>query len=260
MIPLPSLFVSHGSPMLTLEPELPAHSFLAGAAPLWPRPRAILVVSPHWATARPTLGAGTWPETIHDFSGFPAALYRLRYPAPGAPDLAARVKALLDAAGLAAELDAGRGFDHGVWAPLRLSYPAADIPVVPLSTQPHRDPAYQLALGRALAPLREEGVLVYASGTMGHNLFEMDRSGRQPIAPWAREFAEWMAGKLAAREDAALLDYRRQAPFAERNHPTDDHLLPLFVALGAASPGVPARRLHASVAYGVQAMDCYRFD
>lgn len=256
---LPALYLSHGSPMLALEPDLPAHQFLAGAARHWERPRAILMISPHWDTDGPAVSTAAQPETIHDFGGFPPALYRLRYPAPGDPALALRVKALLGAAGLPAFLDPERGFDHGVWSPLRLVYPAADIPVVALSAQSHRDPAYQAAVGRALAPLRGEGVLICASGTLGHNLYEMDRSGRRPVAGWAVDFAEWMAARLASRDDQALLDYRRQAPHAVRNHPTDDHLLPLFIALGAATPGIPPARLHASIAYSVQAMDCYLF-
>jgi 4,5-DOPA dioxygenase extradiol len=257
---MPSVFVSHGSPMLALEPELPAHQFLRGAAALWPQPKAILAISPHWETEMPVVGASPHPETVYDFYGFPPALYQLTYLAPGAPELAERVRALVTRSGVPAALAAEQGYDHGVWSPLRLLYPDANIPIAQLSMQSHLATGYQYGMGRALSALRDDGVLIFCSGTMTHNLREMDRTGRAPVADWAIAFTEWVADELAARDDAALLDYRRQAPAAARNHPSDEHLLPLFIALGAASPGVPPERIHASYAYGTQAMDCYRFD
>lgn len=256
---LPSVFVSHGSPMLTLEPDRPAHRFLRQASQHWRQPKAILAVSAHWETETPEVGATAQPETIHDFYGFPPALYRQLYPAPGAPDVAARIKALLEAAGLPAQLDATRGLDHGAWSPLKLIYPDADIPVLQLSIQSHRDPAHHFALGRALAPLRDEGLLVFATGSLTHNLRLLNRADHGEVAPWAQAFADWMAEKLQARDDAALLDYRRLAPHAAMNHPSDEHLLPLYVALGAATPDIPAERLHASFTLGALAMDSYLF-
>jgi 4,5-DOPA dioxygenase extradiol len=208
----------------------------------------------------PVVGASPYPETVYDFYGFPPALYQLTYLAPGAPELAERVRALVTRSGVPAALDAEQGYDHGVWSPLRLLYPDADIPIAQLSMQSHLVTEYQYGMGRALSALRDDGVLIFCSGTMTHNLREMDRTGRAPVADWAIAFTEWVADELAARDDAALLDYRRQAPAAARNHPSDEHLLPLFIALGAASPGVPPERIHASYAYGTQAMDCYRFD
>ncbi len=260
MPPMPALFISHGSPMLPLEPERPAHQFLRAAAQHWPRPEAILVISAHWETAEPRIGATAQPATIHDFHGFPPALYQMRYPAPGAPDVAAKVKALLEARGFTAALDADRGLDHGAWSPLSLIYPAADLPVLQLSLQPRRDPAYHRELGRALRPLRNEGVLILATGSLTHNLRELSWDDSGSVTDWAKAFAEWMAEKLQARDDAALLDYRRQAPHAARNHPTDEHLLPLYVALGAATQGKAAQRLHASFALGSLAMDSYLFN
>lgn len=257
---LPALFISHGSPMLTLEAERPAHQFLLQARARWPHPKAILAISAHWETAAPQIGATLQPATIHDFYGFPPALYEKSYPAPGSPALAGRVKALLDAAGLAARLDSERGLDHGAWSPLLLMYPQADIPVLQLSLQPDLGPAHHMALGRALSPLRDEGVLVMATGSLTHNLRRLDRSDSGPVADWAQAFADWMAGRLMQRDDAALLDYRRQAPHAAMNHPTDEHLLPLYVALGAATPGRGAERIHASFAYGALAMDSYLFN
>lgn len=256
---MPAVFISHGSPMLPLEPERPAHQFLRGAARHWPKPKAILAVSAHWETAEPEIGAASQPATIHDFHGFPPALYQMRYPAPGEAAVAVQIKALLEAAGFRARLDAERGLDHGVWSPLSLVYPDADIPVLQVSLQPQRDPAHHLSLGRVLAPLRDEGVLILATGSLTHNLRELswDDSGR--VTDWAKAFADWMADKLHSRDDAALLDYRRQAPHAARNHPTDEHLLPLYVALGAATPERAAQRLHASFALGSLAMDSYLF-
>ena len=260
MTALPSLYISHGSPMTALQPGLTGERLAELAAAL-PRPQAIVIASAHGPARQPTIGAAARLQTIHDFSGFPAALYQLSYPAPGAPTLAARVHELLTAAGLAPVLDAQRGLDHGMWVPLRMLYPAADIPVVPLSIQPQLGPAHQLAMGRALASLRDEGVLVIGSGSITHNLHDL-RAGysAEREAPYVRPFIDWVERKLAAGETDALLDYRRQAPYAERAHPTDEHLLPLFVALGAAGSQPRAQRLDAGIDLGILAMDIYRFD
>ncbi|MCA1855609.1 dioxygenase [Massilia oculi] len=257
---LPTLFVSHGSPMLALQ-DSPARRFLAGLGAALPRPRAVLAVSAHWETiGAPALGYATRPATIHDFGGFPPALYRIDYPAPGAPEVAGRAAALLQAAGLAAGRDPGRGLDHGAWVPLRLMYPDADVPVTQLSILHRGDPSAHLRIGRALAALREEGVLVLASGSLTHNLHAYRGQGVDaPVPDWVAGFGDWMAARLAANDQAALLDYRRAAPHAVQNHPTDEHLLPLFVALGAAGPDARATRLHASVEHGVLAMDAYAF-
>ncbi|MFC3675152.1 DODA-type extradiol aromatic ring-opening family dioxygenase [Ferrovibrio xuzhouensis] len=260
MAAMPALFISHGSPMLALEPEQPAHRFLTTAAEAWPRPRAILAVSAHWETAAPVLGATAQPDTIHDFSGFPPELYRLRYPAPGEPALAAAIRDPLAAAGIDATLDPQRGLDHGAWSPLLLVYPQADIPVLQLSVQSRRDPAHHLRLGAALRALREDGVLVFATGSLTHNLRALDWRGGGKVMPWAQDFSDWMHDRLVARDDAALADYRAQAPHAAMAHPTDEHLLPLYVALGAATPGVAAERLHASFALGSLSMESYLFN
>ena len=265
MTTLPSLYISHGSPMTALQPGLTGER-LAEPAAVLPRPRAIVIASAHWLSRRPQVSSAAMPETIHDFGGFPTALYQLRYPAPGAPALAERVMQLLDHAGLTPITDPERGLDHGAWVPLRLLYPAADIPVVPISIQPevaglNQGPAHQYALGQALAPLRDEGVLVIGSGSITHNLHDL-RAGYsdERQAPYVKPFIDWIEQKLAAGDIAALLDYRRQAPFAERAHPTDEHLLPLFVALGAAGAKAHAQRIDAGIDMGLLAMDIYRFD
>jgi len=258
---LPALFLSHGSPALILE-DCPARDFLRSVGQAIPRPKAILVVSAHWETETPRVTAGEAPETVHDFFGFPAPLYAIRYAAPGAPGLAARVEGLLRDAGFAAEGDPAQGFDHGVWAPLHLAFPLADVPVVQLSLQPRRDARHHLAIGRALAPLRREGVLIVGSGSTTHNLAafrQMRLSLSMPAVDWAAAFADWLAEQVAAGDEAALLDWR-EAPQARRNHPTPEHFLPFFVALGAGTPGRPGRLLHRSMTYGVLAMDAYAFD
>ncbi len=260
MPPLPSLYISHGSPMTALQPGATG-ARLEELAQALPRPKAVVIASAHWLARAPQVGGAAQPATVHDFYGFPPELYRLRYAAPGAPEVAAQAVELLARDGLAPQLDPQRGLDHGAWVPLRLLYPAADVPVVPLSIQPELGPAHQYAVGRALAPLREEGVLVIGSGSITHNLHDL-RSGysAEREAPYVRPFIGWIEQKLAAGDVDALLDYRRQAPFAQRAHPTDEHLLPLYVALGAAGDGAWAQRIDAGIDLGFLAMDIYRFD
>lgn len=256
----PALFVSHGSPTMPLEKSA-ANAFLRGFGPTLGRPNAILMVSAHWDTERPAVSGAERPETIHDFYGFPPELYRLRYPAPGAPQLAEKVAGLLKKNGLPADIDPGRGLDHGAWTPLILMYPEADIPVAQFSIQSHLGPAHHVRLGEALRPLRDEGVLIFASGGATHNLRELSRQRGNPVPQaWTAEFNEWLADALQSRRTEDLVDYRARAPHAVRNHPTDEHLIPLFVALGAGDPGGKTQRLHSSIDSGVISMDAYRFD
>jgi 4,5-DOPA dioxygenase extradiol len=256
---LPSLFLSHGSPTLPLT-DTPARSFLSEFSGTLARPSAILVVSAHWETSVPTISAVDRNDTIHDFRGFPQALYELRYPAPGSPAVAARTADLLRASGIDCRIDRSRGLDHGAWVPLLLMYPQADIPVLQLSLQPHLGTAHHLRMGRALAPLRQEGVLIIGSGSMTHDLSEFRGHGPNDPAPdWVTAFADWFHSALTAGRTDDLLDYRRQAPFAVKNHPSEEHLLPLYVAMGAAGENAGAERLHASATYGVLRMDVYAF-
>jgi 4,5-DOPA dioxygenase extradiol len=256
---LPSLFLSHGAPTLPLT-DTPARAFLSELGGQLLRPKAIVVISAHWETSVPTISAVDRNETIHDFFGFPKALYQLRYPAPGSPSVAARVAELLGASGLESRIDRSRGLDHGAWVPLLLMYPQADIPVLQVSVQPHLGPKHHLALGRALAPLRQEGVLIIGSGSLTHDLSEFRGHGPNDLAPkWVNDFADWLQGALLAGQTDELLDYRRQAPFAAKNHPSEEHLLPLYAALGAAGDDARAERLHASATYGVLRMDVYAF-
>ncbi|MEO6264615.1 MAG: class III extradiol ring-cleavage dioxygenase [Luteimonas sp.] len=257
---LPSLFLSHGSPVLAVE-DSPAGRFLDGLGTKLPRPRAIVVASAHFMARRPSIGAAAHPATVHDFGGFPALLYQIRYPAPGDADLAAVVAARLANAGLAPDLLPNHGIDHGVWVPLRRMYPQADIPVVPLSVDPHADAAHHFAVGRALASLREDGVLVVGSGGFVHNLGDLDWDHKDaPMPDWAAEFARWMRERLATHDIDALLDWERQAPNPRRAHPTVEHLMPLFVALGAGGDSPTVRSLHRSQEFGSLALDAFAFD
>lgn len=230
---LPTLFLFHGAPDLPLQ-EGAVVEFLRSLHQHFAKPKAILVVSAHWYSAMPLVSAAVAPRTIHDFSGFPAALYKLNYPAPGSPELADHIIALLNQAGIAAQIDPARGFDHGAWTPLVLTYPAADIPVVQLSIQYYRDVTYHRQLGKALAALRQEEVLVIGSGSVTHNLQAF--SAQYDAAPpsWVQQFDQWLGETIAQHDWQRLMQYRQLAPYANENHPTEEHLLPLFVALGAA--------------------------
>ena len=258
MIPLPSVFISHGSPM---------HALQAGAAGVaWGalgkrlgKPQAILIASAHWDTHVPMVTGAARPETIHDFSGFPEPLYRIRYTAPGAPKVAARAHALLKEAGFTAAIDGMRGLDHGAWAPLLYMYPEADVPVVQISLQPELGTRHHLQLGRALRALEEENVLVIGSGHMTHNLRDWMR-GAGEQQPYAQEFAEWVRERLEAHDLEALADYRARSPHGARAHPTDEHFLPLFFALGAARDDFQPERIFTGIDAGVLSMDAYVFN
>jgi 4,5-DOPA dioxygenase extradiol len=258
---LPTLFLSHGSPTLPIA-ESPARDFLRELPKLLPKPEAILVISAHWETAEPAVNAVEVNETIHDFRGFPAELYAMRYDAPGSPALAERVASLLGKAGFPTRMDDRRGLDHGAWVPLVLAYPAADIPVVQLSVQTHLGPSHHLAIGRALQALRGEGTLIVGSGTYTHNLREFFRGSAaqgRGEPEWITGFADWFDKALTDHRVDDLVRYRQLAPHAERNHPTEEHLLPLYVALGAAGEHANVRRLHKSSDGGVLRLDAYAF-
>lgn len=257
---LPSLFVSHGAPTLILG-DSPAKRFLAKLGDVVGTPKAILAVSAHWETEAPAVGVATAPETIHDFYGFPRDLYDMHYDAPGAPDLAARTASLLNEAGFGPVGTADRGLDHGAWVPLMLGWPAADIPVTQLSVQSDLGPAHHYRIGEALRPLRDEGVLILASGSLTHNLREFRGQGEDaPVPDWVAAFDDWAGWAVAEGRRDDLLNYRARAPHAVRNHPTEEHLLPLFVAMGAGDPTLPGRHVHRSHMHAVLAMDAYAFD
>lgn len=257
--PAPSLFVSHGAPTLAIE-QNETVEFLKRLGRELPRPEAILCISAHWNTDVPTVSAAERPETIHDFGGFPEELFRMRYTAPGAPSIAGRVRELLEGAGHESTVAPERGLDHGAWVPLKLIYPEADVPVTQLSVQPSLGPEHHFRLGRALAPLREEGVLILATGSATHNLSRIGRGEVPPV--WAKEFDEWLYRKITDGALEELLDYRRFAPHASVAHPTDVHLLPLFVAMGAGADSetqARGRALHRGWTWASLSMAAYGF-
>jgi len=260
MAAFPSLFISHGSPDIVLR-DTPAKAFLNEYGRTLGKPGAIIIASAHYETERPAVSAAPHPETIYDFRGFADDLYALKYPAPGAVALADEVGARLKKAGIEADVDHARGYDHGVWIPLMLLYPQADVPIVQLSVCPDAGAAAHVALGEALRPLREDGAMVIGSGTMTHNLRAFFEGGREEgavVPDWVKTFRDWIVerAKTGARDD--LIHYRERAPFARENHPSEEHFLPFFVSLGASDTAT-GEAVHASYDYGVLAMDALAF-
>lgn len=259
MSAFPTLFLSHGSPMHAIEPGAAGITWAALAKAL-PRPAAVLMVTAHWESRQPMLSGHSRPPMIYDFGGFPEALYQIDYPAPGAPDVAARAQQLLEAATMAAGIDNQRGLDHGTWVPLLKMYPQADVPVVQLSVQPGMTPRHHLDIGRALSPLAREGVLIVGSGHLTHNLRDwMLARGQTSPAPYALDFQRWVFDRLMTHDIDRLTRYRSEAPDAVRAHPTEEHFLPLFVALGAAGEHARAERVFDGFEGNALAMDAYRF-
>jgi len=263
--PLAPIFLSHGSPMTALEPR-EAGAFMQRLGPAidaaFGRPKAIVAVSAHTLARAPVLLAGAQHEAVYDFGGFDERLYTLRYDAPGAPAWADRVQALLQQAGLPVHRAEQGGLDHGIWTPLRYLWPQADVPVLPLAFVPSWSPQQLFDFGAALAPLADEGVLVMGSGSITHNLRRVFAAGLhdagRAATPESLAFRDWFCERGAAADWPALLDYRQQAPHAVLMHPTDEHLLPYYLAAGAAGTA-PALRLHASHTHGDLGMDAYAF-
>lgn len=256
-----TLYISHGSPMLSVDDSLPARHFLKS----WKekiysmKPNSILVISGHWETDEPSITASDRCDTIHDFYGFPDRLYKLKYPAPGAPDLAKRAQELLLNSGFKhVNLDKKRGLDHGAWVPLMLMYPEADIPVCQLSVQLHKDAKYHYNIGQALAPLKEDGVLIMGSGSATHNLRDLDFDA-EGVTPWAAEFDKWLEESLTNGRYEDVNNYEKKAPHAKRAHPWPDHFYPLHVAMGAAGETSKAELIHRSWGLGTISYASYKF-
>ena len=252
---LPVVFVSHGAPDALLKSPGVVRCWEAIGRAL-PTPTAILAVSAHWETRQPTASLAGAPATLHDFSGFSPALTRMQYPAPGAPALAERAAQLLGQADIVVDLHPNRGLDHGAWVPLKAMWPLANLPVTQLSVV-RQSPAAHFAIGQALAPLRAEGVLILASGAITHNFNWLDWQTPETVTPHpqALAFADWVTARLEASEVTQLLDYRR-APYGAAAHPSEEHLLPLFVAMGAGDDDKPTHH-RPPFAYGGLAMDAY---
>ncbi|MDT8991827.1 class III extradiol ring-cleavage dioxygenase [Curvibacter sp. APW13] len=257
---MPTLFVSHGAPLFALEPGETGPALAQWAAAQAPAPRAIVVMSPHWMARGPAVMTSPTPTTWHDFGGFPRPLYALQYPALGQPAVAQRVQDLLAQAGMPAQPDPQRPFDHGTWVPLMHLYPQADIPVVQVALPMGFGPKEVFAMGQALQSLRSEGILVMGSGAMTHNLGEFGAFDGSQAAPYAVEFSRWVEAAVRRGDATALLNYRELAPHAHRAHPTEDHFLPLFFTLGAAGWGQEGSApsldyLSREILYGMLSMD-----
>jgi 4,5-DOPA dioxygenase extradiol len=258
---LPTLFVSHGAPTLIQE-DVPARAFLQSLGSRFPGIQGVLCISAHWNLEVPAVNALEHPETIHDFYGFPQSLYRIQYPAHGSPALAGRVAGLLNDAGIPCTTDTARGLDHGTWVPMMLMFPDADVPVVQLSIRRDLDPDRHLAMGEAIAGLRDEGILVVGSGGAVHPLGDPTASLGEgaPTEAWAEEFNDWLADAVTRGDRKRLLGYREHAPHAERAHPYPDHYMPILAALGAAGPAARGTVIHHSWDLGDLGMDAYTFD
>jgi len=255
----PALFISHGAPTLPLE-DSPTRHFLEQLGKDLPRPRAIVVVSAHWESTLPTVNLAANPGTMYDFGGFPSILYTLRYPASTDMALAADVLDLLRQAGLKVGTTDQRDLDHGMWTPLMLMYPQADIPVVMVSLPHAASGSSYFQLGRALRALRADNVMIIGSGSYTHNLWQLSREGSAP-PQWAAVFASWMdQALLDGQRQQDIIDWKQQAPHARENHPSDEHFNPLLVTLGAASDGITPVKLHDDWRMGSLSMACWRFD
>jgi 4,5-DOPA dioxygenase extradiol len=252
---IPSIFISHAAPTIALT-DNPVRAFWRGLIDEIGRPRSILCISAHWETQVPTISRAALPKTIHDFYGFPDPLYEMRYPAPGAPELAEQVGALLRESNIEFDMDPDRGLDHGAWMPLREIAPNADVPVTQLSIQADKGLDHHIAVGRALAPLRDDGVLILASGGAVHN-FAGFRPGSDRVADWADRFDDWLTGTVEAGDVDALINYRNED--GAMAHPRDEHLLPIGVAMGAAGKDTKGRALHRGFIDGSVSTTAYAF-
>ncbi len=254
---LPALFIPHGAPDLILTNE-PSRKFLEALSENFPRPRAIVVISAHWEAPQLSLTTATAPKTWHDFSGWPAPLYDLNYPAHTDAAAIDRITELFEEKGLAVKHDHDRPYDHGAWIPLMLAYPLADVPVIQLSLVNGASARQHFDIGLLLAPLRAEGVLVIGSGSTTHNLRRLAPEGSPP-PDWALTFDEWLQDAISRRDIRTLTNYRTVTEAASIAHPTPEHLAPLFVALGAGWAGGQARMIHSSYTYGSIGMTSFAF-
>ncbi len=259
----PGLFLSHGAPNMALH-DSPVRRFMSGLGSKYPRPKAIVAVSAHFETKGPAVVTDASPGMIYDFRGFDPDLYEMQYPAPGHPELAGEIADAIEAAGMPVQRIPERGFDHGTWVPFSLAWPDADVPVVQVSIDPDATPEYHYRLGRALSEQPLRNVAVVGTGQITHNLRALFSKGQdaeldQNIKGWVEDFLKWFDEKLEEGSVDELLDYRSPAPFAAENHPTDEHLLPIFVNMGAAGEQYRAKKIHDSVTYDWLAMNAYEF-
>ncbi|MFO8084529.1 MAG: class III extradiol ring-cleavage dioxygenase [Desulfobacterales bacterium] len=257
----PSLFISHGMPVMALL-ESPTHHFLKNLGKKLGRPKAIVCISAHWETVAPMVSGADFPNTVHDFYGFPRQLYEINYCAPGDPSLASEIIETFSQNGISSKIDNEKGFDHGAWVPLYLMYPEADIPVIQLSIQGDLDTAHHFSMGQALARFRKEGVLIMGSGGATHNLEDIHgRKMRDEPVQYAIDFDAWLEKNILSGDVSSLLNYKKHGPDAEKNHPyPSEHFLPLFVPMGAAGPGFKAELLHREFIYGILSLAAYMWN
>lgn len=255
MTTAPALFISHGAPTFALEPGLLGPR-LSSIGERLDTVKALLVVSPHWQTEHTAIMTTPYPPTLHDYGGFPRELYRIEHPAIGHPSLATEIGQSLADTGRHIQLDHRRGLDHGAWVPLRYLDPKAQIPSFQVSLRSNLDAAGAVRLGKALAPWRRQGVAIIGSGSLTHNLLEF-RDGLTHEATYTAEFRDWVRDAVVRRDVDELIDYRRLAPHARRAHPTEEHFLPLLVALGASFDGESVHVIDAGTTYGVLSMESY---
>ncbi|MGI2104017.1 dioxygenase [Shewanella sp. 11B5] len=253
------LFISHGSPMMAVENSKTSR-FLQRLGQQLPTPKAIVVFSAHLdVTDDVVITAGARPETIHDFYGFPDELYQIRYPAPGAPVLAKQIADTFMSAGIKVNLSLTQGWDHGVWIPLRLMFPQANIPIVQISINTRVSAAQNYRYGQLIASLKHDNILIIGSGGISHNLSEVFRQPKTPNGvDMMNQFTKWVEEKLVNNDTESLLSYIQLAPFAQFNHPTQEHFLPLIAILGASEACV-AQKIHQDVEYELLALDAYSF-
>ncbi len=251
----PVFFISHGAPTFAIEPGV-LGSTLQTLGEQLSNVRAVLVVSPHWQTKNLAVMTTTLPKTMHDFGGFPPKMYELQYQAKGQPDIAKKAAQLLIDSGFATQFDDHRGFDHGAWVPLMHLLPKANVPVFQVSMPFDLNPQLAMKLGQTLAPLRDHGVLIVASGSMTHNLYELLPPDSPPVA-YAQEFATWVKTKVIDNAIDSLIQHHTEAPHAERAHPTEEHFLPLLIALGTLGNSETVQFIEGGTTYGVLSMDSY---
>lgn len=256
---LPTLFLSHGAPNIVIDKNNPTHKFFKELANKFPKPDAIVVFSAHWQSGGIRITGSEKPQQIYDFGGFEKELYEFKYTPNSNLELAKKIKNNLEKAGYKPKIDEHQGFDHGLWAPLALIYPNADIPVVQISLPLNENAEFFYDLGSKLSWLCEENILVIGTGNITHNLREAFSGNYSDEPKWVNEFAEWVYEKLNAGDINSLLEWKTKAPNARQNHPTDEHLLPFFASLGAAGNNAKCDRIHKSVDYGVLRMDAFSF-
>lgn len=255
MTTAPALFISHGAPTFAIEPGLLGPR-LSKIGERLGNVKALLVVSPHWQTQHTAIMTTPYPPTLHDYGGFPPELYRIEHPAVGHPPLATEIGQSLAETGRHIQLDHRRGLDHGAWVPLRYLDPQARIPSFQVSLRSNLDAAGAVRLGKALAPWRRQGVAIIGSGSLTHNLREF-QDGTAHEAAYTAEFRDWVRDAVVRRDLGQLTDYRRLAPHARRAHPTEEHFLPLLVAIGASFDGDSVQVIEGGTAHGVLSMESY---